>query len=354
MKPTPRNLLSAAAVLVVAGVKSDAKSSFRGGSPSDRDVADPSSRVSPRRALQKKERHEQEMSSYWWLSKESSEKDIVYKTNVEQGGTSRTSGSNGVDSFSVFTIDVDNNPDTSELPYRAPTKIPTAKPTSSPTTLTPTSSPTETITDSPTSNVQLVSPQGIVGRTKSYDEGSYFFPLWTDVFKGCVSSSTTPQVYSYFPDEYIFSSVSTCCTVWFGSDDCSSSESMSERTFTEGNMDEYMFQSNGVEAYSGGGATSRDSSRDEPGGDRPSPLVPPPTPNVPDTLPPVEDVVASEEPTYKPTASEDGDDLGVIIVSPTTSPPVSQVTDPPVATPQAVSTLPPVDGEVVEAPATPE
>ena len=81
----------------VAGVKSDAKSSFRGGSPSDRDVADPSSRVSPRRTLQKKERQEQEMSSYWWLSKESSEKDIVYKTNVQQGGTSRTSGSNGVE-----------------------------------------------------------------------------------------------------------------------------------------------------------------------------------------------------------------------------------------------------------------
>eukprot|EP00956_Cyclotella_meneghiniana_P014025 scaffold20758_cov74-Cyclotella_meneghiniana.AAC.8 len=377
MKATTPKLLSAA-VMLVAGVKSNAKSSVRGGAPSDHHhVADDSSssRMLPkRRALQKNERRQLDVSSYWWLSKESSEKDIVYKPSAQQqqGGVtnSRTSGStgNGMDSFAVFTIDVDNNPDTSELPYRAPTKLPTAKPTSTPTALKPpTSSPTETaVTDSPITlnSVELVSPQEIAGRTKSLDEDSnyYYFPLWTDVYKGCVSSTTPPQVYSYFPDEYIFTSVSTCCTLWFGSEDCSSNKNgMTEKTFMDGsnyNMDEYMFRSNGIEAYSGGGATtSRDdsNSRDDEEDGRPSPLVPPPSPSVTDTLPPVT-VVVSEEPTYKPTAFSDGDDLGVSIITPppgSSPPPVSfQVTDPPVSAPQAVGTLPPVDD--VETSTTPE
>ena len=61
---------------------------------------------------------QEETSTYWWLSKQSSEKNVVYNSNNEDEGA--IIASNGKDSVSVFIIEVDNNPDTSDLPYQTP------------------------------------------------------------------------------------------------------------------------------------------------------------------------------------------------------------------------------------------
>ena len=288
-------LLAATAVIEHVVNSNALKSSIRGDIRPDADV-ELASRLSERRTLHPDYQHmnhegrrQEETSPYWWLGKQSSEKDIVYKSNKAEQGTTRAN--NGKDSFSVFTIDIDNNPDTSDLPYRAPSKKPTDKPTSAPTTNSPSSPPTETVT------IQRVSPQNIVSYSAQRDINTYYFPVWIDTFKGCVSSPSVPPVYKSFPDEYLFSSITSCCQSWFDSDDCSDSDGIALMTSTEEEYDEYMFRMNGVQAYSGGGdSSSKDFSSND--GPRPSP-VPPSTPETP---PPVAEV--SGTPTYTPTGDK--------------------------------------------------
>lgn len=273
MRATSLNHLTTTAVLAAAATSGNAiKPAFRGRLNSEVDAV-LSSEAPPRRVLhsdntnqqrEQKERRQEEQgaSSYWWLNKQSSEKDIVYKSE-ELGQGADSSASNGRDSFSVFTISIDNNPDTSGLPYRAPSKKPTEKPTPA---------PTETITEITTleSIVQLVSPPDVpdmTSYTKQLDD-TYYYPIWTNTFKGCTSSSSAPEIYNAFADEYLFASLTACCLAWFDSEDCSAGDSLvAMSTFGESeNLDEYMFRMNGAEAYSDGGDSSEDfGSQDGPG-----------------------------------------------------------------------------------------
>ncbi len=65
-------------------------------------------------------------------------------------------------SFTVYSVNVDKTPDTSDLPYRQPTRTPTPKPTSSPTDV----------------------------------EIKYYYPIWADNVKGCSSSGEPPSAVS--------------------------------------------------------------------------------------------------------------------------------------------------------------
>lgn len=156
MKAISSQLVAAAAVLSMADAL---KSSVRGGANSDAvDKFAMGNSLPKRRFLhhdngrqaQQHERRAQDQSAYWWLSKTSSEKDVAYKPADEAGGEG-DSASNGKDSFSVFTIDIDNNPDTSDLPYSAPSREPTPHPTPVPTE-------TITIISTTESTVQLAPP----------------------------------------------------------------------------------------------------------------------------------------------------------------------------------------------------
>jgi hypothetical protein len=321
------------------------------------------------------QRRAQDKTEYWWLSKTSSEKDVVYKP-ADEAGNEGESANNGKDSFSVFTIDIDNNPDTSELPYRAPSREPTPHPTPVPTeTITLISTTESTVQLAPpvdAVDVQLAPPQNpespiapqdivhynppqdiidIVGYAEQLDGTAYHFPIWTDTFKGCTSSATVPGAYISFADEYIFSSIDSCCKEWFNSEDCSG-DGMIIMSSSEENLDEYMFRMNGPEAYSGGGSSSEDySSNDNPPPPTPSELVTGPPISTTVTLPPIG--FGSGTPTYHPTSEDSavvditGNETGVIPVtyppigsgSGSTSPPVVSSSIPPVS---SGSTSPPV------------
>lgn len=362
MKATSQQLLTAAAVVAAASRSNALKSSVRGGARSD--AANPPEEVTSlpkRRILQQRERRAEDEDSgspYWWLSKKASEKDIVYKSENEASDEG-SSASNGKDSFSVFTIDIDNNPDTSDLPYRAPSKKPTPHPTPEPTvTVTESSTLENTVQLAPPhDNTSFTPPQDVVSYTPPQDmvvfsdlldNAAYHYPIWTDTFKGCASSSIVPAAYNSFPDEYIFPSVESCCETWFDSEDCSA-DGMIIMSSSEETLDEYMFRMNGPEAYSGGGDTSEDYSSND--GPRPSPT--PPTPSEPTyteedvtgppisstvTLPPIASV--SGTPSYAPTGEGSVNVFPDITGSNETAT-VPPVTSPPVNIP--VATSPPVN-----------
>ena len=306
----PPSLLATTVVLSSTVDSSALRSSVRGGTFLHLDEVQDHTE-------QHERRQEEQGATYWWLNKKSSEKDIVYKASEGE------SESNDKDSFSIFTIAVDNNPDTSDLPYTAPSKTPTPKPTSSPTETNAIPSPSETAI------VQLAPPLDLQSHTKQLDGGTYHYPIWTDLFKGCTSSSSAPEVYNSFSDEYLFPSAILCCQTWFESDDCSTGSDMIVKSSAEQNLDEWMFKMNGIEAYSGGGDSSKDYSSQD--GPAPTPV------SIPD-IPSVEAVVTGA-PTYKPT--DEGEEVdGFPDISVVTSPPVATiVTSPPVAT---ISTSPPV------------
>lgn len=147
------------------------------------------------------------------------------------------------------------------------------------------------------------------------------FPIWTDTFKGCTSSATVPGAYISFADEYIFSSNDACCKEWFDSEDCSGDG-----------------ETNGPEAYSGGGDSSEDySSNDNPPAPTPSDteeFVTGPPISTTVTLPPIVGS-SSGTPTYHPTSGASFPDITVTgnetEVLPITYPPVSSgSTSPPV------------------------
>jgi hypothetical protein len=381
MKVKSSQLVAAAAVLSMADAL---KSSVRGGANSDTvDKFATGSSLPKRRFLhhdngqqaQQHERRAQDQSSYWWLSKTSSEKDVVYKPAEEAG--EGDSASNGKDSFAVFTIDIDNNPDTSDLPYRAPSREPTPHPTPVPTeTITIVSTTESTVQLAPPVDaveVQLAPPQisdgsiapqdivnynppqdiiDIVGYAEKLDVTAYHFPIWSDTFKGCTSSATVPGAYISFADEYIFSSNDACCKEWFDSEDCSG-DGMIIMSSSEENLDQYMFRMNGPEAYSGGGDSSEDYSSND---NRPAPtpsdteeFVTGPPISTTVTLPPI----GSGTPTYHPASGMSFPDITVTgnetEVLPITYPPISSgSTDPPVGgstdPPVGGSTAPPVGG----------
>ncbi|KAL3779046.1 hypothetical protein HJC23_005986 [Cyclotella cryptica] len=333
MKTAARKFLATAAIVAIS--KSDAStSSVRGGGKSNRnsridsagskhDGGDAFNGLLSRRSLnhvsirrndetsQANQRQiQEEPSSYWWLNKKSNEKDIAYKPNEDEAISTYSNSlfkthyekekEDGLNSFSVYTIAVDKNPDTSGLPYRSPSKKPTERPTSLPTE--------DITTDAPTPH------QKVEQYTKKVvdAEKMYFYPIWADTFKGCASSAVPPDAYLASPSEYIFTALSECCQFWFDSAaECLSSRDRSKEDYSV-NMDEYMFQMNGAEAYSDGDATSEDvnASLDVP---TPPPLpvvntMPPamaslfPTPAGDVTFPPVG--VTSPTPTYMPTLGD--------------------------------------------------
>ena len=327
MKSNSQHLLATAAFVAI-GRSAALKSSVRGGANSDN--AELTSRDLPRRSLhqavtsQQNERQALDATQYWWLGKRSSEKDVVYipndeemqvvSSNVEEESAQTASG--GKSSFSVFTIEVDNNPDTSGLPYRAPSKYPTARPTNAPVE-----------SGSPTVAIEQVLQ--FTEKLNASDRGTaYHYPIWADTFKGCTSSSTVPNAYTSNPSEYLFSSEALCCDFWFDSQDCGSRVNRdgsmvmnyagnSDNVDEFGTMDEYMFRMNGIEAFSGGGATSEDSGSGDTGDEdagteeaedttaAPSPTspseisYPPPTASVEASTSPT--AATSSTPTYAPT-----------------------------------------------------
>jgi hypothetical protein len=201
----------------VALASTDA-SSVRGGSnvnvnrvskPNHAAVVDTAaSHMHKRRSLQTTDTNDNE--AYWWHERNSDEKDIVYMYDtppVDESSTSsnndsnmethssalhskESSPANALDegtiayvplgngdtmmssysaqentadkSFTVYSVNVDKTPDTSDLPYRQPTRTPTPKPTSSPTDV----------------------------------EIKYYYPIWADNVKGCSSSGEPPSAVS--------------------------------------------------------------------------------------------------------------------------------------------------------------
>ena len=102
-----------------------------------------------RRSLQ-----QQDEDPYWWHNSKSNEKDIIYvpltssnnvnpdKLQQMMAAQTSTGIQHGKSSLGVYSITSNNNPDTSDLPYRQPTKTPTPKPTKFP-TVSPTVGPSQ-------------------------------------------------------------------------------------------------------------------------------------------------------------------------------------------------------------------
>jgi len=262
----------------VALASTDA-SSVRGGSnvnvnrvskPNHAAVVDTAaSHMHKRRSLQTTDTNDNE--AYWWHERNSDEKDIVYMYDtppVDESSTSsnndsnmethssalhskESSPANALDegtiayvplgngdtmmssysaqentadkSFTVYSVNVDKTPDTSDLPYRQPTRTPTPKPTSSPTDV----------------------------------EIKYYYPIWADNVKGCSSSGEPPSAYFTGGGDYLFDSKQMCCEMWFNGDSICMGTQINEEDVLAMNtdetaMDQYMFEMNGPEAYSAG------------------------------------------------------------------------------------------------------
>jgi len=144
-------------------------------------------------------------STYWWHDNLSDEKDIVYQTIIDgsdgnnggevafspenqmklnsgnDNGSSNGENDNGKSGFSVYSIAVSNDPDTSNLPHHATTKI------------------------------------------------VKYYPLWGVDFNGCASSSNPPETYldnngvnneegGVGVVQYLFDKKLECCIRWFQED----------------------------------------------------------------------------------------------------------------------------------------
>jgi len=273
-------------------------------------------------------------SDHWWHNNESDQKDIVYhplgqySSNVNadklqamhaqssevsqpanalddgevafapannNGGMEMQSGGNGdgdddqgKSSFSVYSVAVDNNPDTSDLPYRRPTRTPTPKPTRSP-TRNPTNFPTLPLLEQ-----NMVENSDSLNNGNNGVIGALYYPLWHTNFKGCASSIDPPSIYvdtqtydsngvSNGAVKYLFDTKADCCASWFRTlgDDCVSTEFEMEsyaESFNEDGDDD----DDDMEVMNGHHSGSTGSSAESPPNDSGSnntPMVPsPPTP----------------------------------------------------------------------------
>ncbi|KAL7461954.1 hypothetical protein ACHAXS_002360, partial [Conticribra weissflogii] len=169
--------------------------------------------------------------------------------------------------MTVYSINVDNDPDVSDLPHKQPSRTPTLPPTR-----VPTAAPTLPPTHPPT-------------------EPGFFFPLWTDVFKGCTEGASPPEEYtltSEMTESYLFGNKRDCCATWFGA----------EAEVLQPCLDDGLFHgvmSNGLmetQSDNGGGTSHTDWSYDEPPQSQsssptttplpfPSPSSPPPSTEAP-------------------------------------------------------------------------
>jgi len=216
--------------------------------------------------------------------------------NEENGMSAMSSSANNVQEndsnlsdlpMTVYSINIDNNPDVSDLPHKQPSRTPTLPPTR-----LPTSSPTRTPTHPPT-------------------QRGFFFPLWTDVFKGCTEGGSPPEEYtltSEIMESYLFGNKNDCCATWFGADVLQ--ECLDDGLFhgleSNGVMETY--SENGDDSGGRGGTSHTDWSYDEPQSPPPPPS-PTETPAAPTTasptLPPVEEggggPVATAPVTLPPT-----------------------------------------------------
>jgi len=109
---------------------------------------------------------------------------------------SMNSFSQTADPLSVYSVQIDNGPDVSDLPHRQPSRPPTQPPTRLPTSPPTTLAPTE--------------PSHV------------HYPLWSESFKGCAASTSPPIEYAAdaaVAAQYLFGTKEECCREWFGNGD---------------------------------------------------------------------------------------------------------------------------------------